>query len=179
LTGSGSSFAPGERDGRPGTDGHGSTSIRGPASGGTADTGKIFIAKTGGILYNQKLFAANGRPAGFRRQHMELDVKVGTESLSITIDNPFRMDIESLVRKIESFLAAQGAEQKGLDIRGLLPKMVKGIAGCEGGCPADARNFVSRGFANFELAYIEGGILHAWAALEDGKRLSLKMFPDF
>jgi hypothetical protein len=110
---------------------------------------------------------------------MELDVSVGTQSLSITIDNPFRLDIDSLVDRIESFLSTQGAGPKGLDIRGLLPKMVKGIAGCEGGCPADARNFVSRGFANFELAYIEGGILHARTMTENGKQISLKMFPDF
>jgi hypothetical protein len=110
---------------------------------------------------------------------MELDVSVGTKSLSITIDNPFRLDIDSLVNRIESFLSAEGAGPNGLDIRGLLPKMVKGIAGCEGGCPADAKNFVSRGFDNFELAYIEGGILHARTTTAGGKQVSLKMFPDF
>ena len=110
---------------------------------------------------------------------MELDVSTGGKSLAITIDNPFRLDMDSLMGRIESFLSTQGADPKRLDIRGLLPKMVKGIAGCEGGCPADARNFVSRGFANFKLAYIEGGILHARTTTEDGKQISLKMFPDF
>ncbi len=110
---------------------------------------------------------------------MELDVRFGDKSLSIPINNPFHLDIDSLVGQIDSFLSAEGAGTKGLDIRGLLPKMVKGIAGCESGCPANAKSFVSRGFANFELAYIEGGILQARASLENGKALSLKMFPDF
>ncbi len=110
---------------------------------------------------------------------MELDVRVNDKSLSIPIDNPFRLDIDSVVGRIDSFLLSQEARADGLDIRGLLPKMVKGIAGCEGGCPADAKNFVSRGFTNFKLEYIEGGILQARASLENGKTLFLKMFPDF
>ncbi len=110
---------------------------------------------------------------------MELDVTVGGKSLALPIDNPFHLDIEGMVARIESFLASQGAQTKTLDIRGLLPKMVKGIAGCEGGCPADAKSFVSRGFTNFKLEYIEGGILHAEATAEGGKTISLKMFPDF
>jgi hypothetical protein len=110
---------------------------------------------------------------------MELDVSIGGKSLALPIDNPFRLDVETMVRQIESFLAAQGTKADGLDIRGLLPRMVKGIAGCEGGCPADAKRFVSRGFSNFKLEYIEGGILHAQATAESGQTISLKMFPDF
>jgi hypothetical protein len=110
---------------------------------------------------------------------MELDVKVAGKSLSIPIPDPFRLDVESTVVKVEAFLAAQGTTATGLDLRGLLPKLVKGIAGCEGGCPADAQNFVSRGFTNFKLAYIEGGILQAQAKSADGKDISLRMFPDF
>jgi hypothetical protein len=110
---------------------------------------------------------------------MELDVTVGSKSLALPIDNPFHLDIDTMVARIESFLASQGSQTNGLDIRGLLPKMVKGIAGCEGGCPADAKSFVSRGFTNFKLEYVEGGILHAQAMAEGGKTISLKMFPDF
>jgi hypothetical protein len=110
---------------------------------------------------------------------MELDVRVGNKSLSIPIDNPFRLDIEATAGKIESFLASESAKANGLDFRGLLPKMIKGIAGCEGGCPSDAKNFVKRGFINFKLEYIEGGILHAQATSEDGKPVSVKIFPDF
>jgi len=110
---------------------------------------------------------------------MELDVKVAGKSLSIPITDPFRLDLEATVARIESFLSTQGAITAGLDLRGLIPKLVKGIAGCEGGCPADAQKFVSRGFTNFKLAYIEGGILQAQAKTEDGKDVSLRMFPDF
>ncbi len=110
---------------------------------------------------------------------MELDVRVGSKSLAIPIDNPFRLDIETVVGRIETFISSEGTKATSLDFRGLLPKMVKGIAGCEGGCPADAKSFVSRGYFNFKLEYIEGGILHAQAATEDGKQISLKMFPDF
>ncbi len=110
---------------------------------------------------------------------MELDVSDGSKSLSIPIENPFQLDIETTARNIEAFLAARGASAGGIDIRGLLPKMVKGIAGCEGGCPADAKSLVSRGFKNFKLAYIEGGILEALVVTENGKNIAFKMFPDF
>ncbi len=110
---------------------------------------------------------------------MELDVRVGNKSLAIPIDDPFRLDVEATAGRIESFLISQSMRSDGLDFRGLLPKMIKGIAGCEGGCPADAKSLVSRGFKNFTLEYIEGGILHAQAKSEDGKTVSLKMFPDF
>lgn len=110
---------------------------------------------------------------------MELDISLDSDSLSINIDDPFRMDVESLVRQIGSFLSDRGEELAGFDVKGLLPKMVRGIAGCEKGCPADAKNFVSRGFDNFELAYVEGGILTARAVTSKGKVLSVKMFPEF
>ena len=110
---------------------------------------------------------------------MELDVRIDAESLSIPIENPFRMDLEAVVSSIESFLAARGAGAEGLDLRGLLPRMVKCIAGCEAGCPSDAKGFVSRGFPSYRLEYIEGGILSAAAKTADGRSLQLKMFPDF
>lgn len=110
---------------------------------------------------------------------MELDVNAAGKSLAIPIDNPFHLDIDATVKQIESFLSAQGTPANGLDIRGLVPKLVKGIAGCEGGCPADAKSLVSRGFKNFKLAYIEGGILEARAITENGKNVAIKMFPDF
>ncbi|MEW5745838.1 MAG: hypothetical protein AB1805_10445 [Nitrospirota bacterium] len=109
---------------------------------------------------------------------MELDVKMESASLSIPIANPFALDVEGIARQIEAFVAAQGISLAGLDLRGLLPKMVRGIAGCEGGCPANALQLVESGFRSFELAYIEGGILTAKATIE-GRELSLKMFPDF
>ncbi|MEW6107668.1 MAG: hypothetical protein AB1632_00650 [Nitrospirota bacterium] len=110
---------------------------------------------------------------------MELDVSLGNDSLSITIDNPFRLDLDSVMKKIEDFLSEKGTDLDCMDIKGLIPRMVKGIAGCEKGCPANAKSLVSQGFKNFQLNYIEGGILSATASTGDGKVLSLKMFPEF
>jgi hypothetical protein len=110
---------------------------------------------------------------------MELDIRMEKESLSITIEDPFRIDFDALVRKIDDFLAPTGVKMDNLDVRGLLPRMVKGIAGCEAGCPSDAKSVVKKGYHNFKLEYIEGGILSATAQLEQGKTISLKLFPDF
>ncbi len=110
---------------------------------------------------------------------MELDVSVSGESLSITIDNPFKLEMDAIMGSIKDFMSGQNINLNGLDIEGLLPRMVKGIAGCEDGCPADAKGLVSQGFSDFEISYIEGGILSAKAKVEPDKMLELKMFPDF
>lgn len=110
---------------------------------------------------------------------MEIVVSMESESLSIPVDNPFQLDIDDAVGKIEGFVSSKGTSLNGLNIKVLLPKMVRGIAGCERGCPADAMYFVSEGFMNFKLDYIEGGILTANAVTQNGKELSIKMFPDF
>ncbi len=109
---------------------------------------------------------------------MELEVSINKASLSIPIENPFRLDLDAILARIEQHSRAQGAALNGLDVRGLLPLMVKGIAGCEAGCPADAQRVVSRGYSNFALQYIEGGILTATAKAGDAV-VSLKLFPDF
>jgi len=110
---------------------------------------------------------------------MELDVRLDNDPLSITIADPFRPDIDDIITRIDAFLAARGTGRDGTDIRGLLRLMVKGIVGCEDGCPADAKRLVERGYQNFALQYVEGGILTAMADMANGKKLSLKLFPDF
>lgn len=110
---------------------------------------------------------------------MELDVSLGNESVSITIENPFKLEINAIMKNIEGIAASTATNLGSLDIEGLLPKMVRGVAGCESGCPSNARDFVRNGFKNFELAYIEGGILTAKATAENGQKISLKLFPDF
>lgn len=110
---------------------------------------------------------------------MELDIKIGSDSLSIPIGNPFHPDLDSMIEAIKNFASSKDIRLDNLDIRGLIQKMVKGIAGCERGCPADAKGLVSRGVANFELEYIEGGILSAKAKTADGTAIFFKMFPDF
>ncbi len=110
---------------------------------------------------------------------MVLDVIIEKDSLSIQIDDPFRIDLDGAVRKIVDFASSKGIRAGHLDLRGLIPKMIKGIAGCEHGCPADAKGLVSKGVAGFELEYIEGGILSARASVGSGQFMYLKMFPDF
>jgi len=110
---------------------------------------------------------------------MELDIKIGGDSLSIPITNPFQLELDSMLDTIKNFASSKNIRLDNLDIRGLIPKMVKGIAGCEKGCPADAKGLVSRGVTDFELEYIEGGILSAKTKTADGTAIFLKMFPDF
>ncbi len=109
---------------------------------------------------------------------MELEVSFGEESLTLNVENPFRLDPEEVGGKIRSFAEEKGLSLDGLDIEGLLPKMVKGVYGCEEGCPADARRLVTEGYRGFGLEYIEGGILKAVA---EGIQpvFAIKVFPDF
>jgi hypothetical protein len=110
---------------------------------------------------------------------MILDVSLDNDSITIPIENPFHLDMDSLMARIEGFAASKEARINGIDIRGLIPQMIRGIAGCERGCPADAKSLTERGSKQFELKYIEGGILSARANIEDGKFLHLKIFPEF
>ncbi len=110
---------------------------------------------------------------------MELDVRLNGRSLSIAIADPFRLDLASIQGRINDFLGGQGVSPAGLDIGGLVPMMVRGVAGCEAGCPADAKGLVARGYRNFRLEYVEGGILTAHADVPDGRTVVLKLFPDF
>ena len=110
---------------------------------------------------------------------MLLDITINKDSLSIDIENPFRLDVGATCAEIGQFAAGKGADVGGLDIAGLLPRMIRGVAGCEDGCPSNAKSFVQAGFANFSLEYIEGGILKAEAAAAGGAQVTIKMFPDF
>lgn len=110
---------------------------------------------------------------------MDLDVKIDQDVLAIHIDNPYKLDIEDITNKINAFAYSKGADIKDIDIKGLIPKMVRGIAGCESGCPANALQLVQIGYKNFKLSYIEGGILVAKITTKDNRSLELKMFPEF
>ena len=110
---------------------------------------------------------------------MELDVSIGSDSVSMQIDNPHRPDYNTIYARVDELFATKSARESDLDVRGLIPRMIKGVAGCENGCPADAKSLVSRGYKDFDLEYIEGGILSAQARLSGGELVSLKLFPDF
>ncbi len=110
---------------------------------------------------------------------MLLDVILDSDSTTVSIDDPFHIDMDAVMAEIEKFLSSKDVGLDRIDVRGLLPKMIRGIAGCQGGCPANAKSLVERGFKNFELKYIEGGILSAKTAVPGGRTLHLKMFPEF
>jgi hypothetical protein len=110
---------------------------------------------------------------------MVLDVIINNNTMTIQISNPFHPDLDAIMSQIDLFASSNGIDIVGFDIRGLLPKMIQGIAGCEQGCPANAKGFISRGFKGFELQYIEGGILSADASIGGNRSFCLKMFPDF
>lgn len=110
---------------------------------------------------------------------MELDVRLNDRSVSIAIADPFHLDLDAITGRIGDLFAGQGTSMDGLDIEGVVPLMVRGVAGCEAGCPANAKELVERGYRNFHLAYVEGGILTAQANVTGGRTVTLKLFPDF
>ncbi|MBF0458534.1 MAG: hypothetical protein HQK99_11655 [Nitrospirae bacterium] len=110
---------------------------------------------------------------------MEIDVSIDGKSLSIDIDNPYKADLPQVANDIAAFGSGMGAELSDLDIKGLLGRMIKGVAGCEHGCPADAKSLVYHGYGRFKLKYVDGGILSASCELQDKRSLALKIFPEF
>jgi hypothetical protein len=109
---------------------------------------------------------------------MVLDVVFNDSSATIDIPEPFRPDLDAIIVQIER-IAGPGGDVDQTDVRGLILEMIRGIAGCESGCPANAKSLVSRGYKSFDLHYIEGGILTARTTTVGGNVISLKMFPDF
>ena len=110
---------------------------------------------------------------------MDIDVSVGKESLTINVENPHGSDLSSAVAGIVDFSMKQGIDVTALELEKLIPRMVKGVSGCQDGCPSNAKSLVREGFGNFSLAYVEGGILSAVHNLENGNTFSVKVFPEF
>jgi hypothetical protein len=108
-----------------------------------------------------------------------LDVIINDVSLSVQIDNPYKPDVDAIHSQIKQFASSKGTEIQALDLKGLILKMIKGIAGCEHGCPANAKDLESTGYKGFRVQYVEGGILTAHIKAGDGVIIYLKMFPDF
>lgn len=110
---------------------------------------------------------------------MDIDVRIDKEKLSIDVENPYKVDVPQVAKEIHDFGNKLGADLEPLEIDRLIPRMIRGVAGCEGGCPSDAMSMVRSGFGNFKLEYVEGGILTAVQTLDNGKQVEVKIFPDF
>ncbi len=110
---------------------------------------------------------------------MDLNVRIGNDSLPVDIENPFRFDMSAVMSNIIEFGNKNGIELAPYDLDKLIPRMIKGVAGCEAGCPSDAQNVDRQGYGNFRLEYVEGGILTAVQNVDDSRELEIKIFPDF
>ncbi len=110
---------------------------------------------------------------------MDLDIRIGKESLPVDIENPFRFDISAVMNEVIEFGNRNDVALESYELDKLIPRMIKGVAGCEAGCPSDAQNVVRQGFGNFKLEYVEGGILTAVQNVDDSRELEIKIFPDF
>ena len=110
---------------------------------------------------------------------MDIDVHFMGRTLPIKLNDPHRMDTAAVVGDIAAFLNGDAGATDNLDLGELLPRMVRGVAGCEGGCPSNAKGLVRAGFRDYHLDYVEGGILTAARELGPGKRLEIKIFPEF
>jgi hypothetical protein len=110
---------------------------------------------------------------------MEIDVTIGEDSLNLNVNDPYGFKTSGDSKSIIDFGRKLGVDMVGIEVDKLIPRMIRGVAGCEGGCPADAQSLVKDGFGRFDLSYIEGGILSAVCGLEDGKSVSVRIFPEF
>ena len=110
---------------------------------------------------------------------MDIDVSINNESMTISIEDPHKYNPSKETIGIINFGQKCGVDVSHLEIESLIPRMIRGVAGCEGGCPSDAKSLIRQGFGDFKLSYIEGGILSADCSLEGGKSFSVKIFPEF
>jgi hypothetical protein len=110
---------------------------------------------------------------------MELDVRLDDRAIGVSISDPYHPDIDGIMRQISAFLEEQGMGELQNDVAGLLPLLIRGVVGCEEGCPANAKDLVEQGYGDFTLRYVEGGILTAQRHLDGDRNLTLNLFPEF
>ena len=51
---------------------------------------------------------------------MEIYIKIDNNSLSIPINDPFRLELDSMIKQINAFASAKGTNIDSLDIKGLV-----------------------------------------------------------
>ena len=113
---------------------------------------------------------------------MDIEISFAGDALHLEVENPYKMNTGEVATKMSAFLKDKGVDDahiKELFLSDLLPKMVRGVAGCEAGCPANAHMLVRTGFKDYSLQYIEGGILSAKQSPGSSQVVEIKVFPDF
>lgn len=110
---------------------------------------------------------------------MEIEFEIQGNTFSKSTENPFNLDTRKLIEEFKKYLSDKNITIEDVDLEGLIPQMIKGVFGCEEGCPADAKRLVAEGYDGFKLEYIEGGILKAEYDMGNRIILSVKVFPDF
>jgi len=114
---------------------------------------------------------------------MDIEISYGSDSLYLEVGNPHKMNSTKVAQQLAGFLQQNRVDEgsiKELSLVELLPKMVRGVAGCEAGCPANAYSLVRSGFLKYKLEYIDGGILTAKHSVSSSADIiTIKVFPDF
>jgi hypothetical protein len=110
---------------------------------------------------------------------MNIDISIDNESLAIDVENPYKFNIAPFMKSILDLGEKSAVDLIPLKIEKLIPRMIQGVAGCENGCPSNAKSLVRDGVDGFSMSYIEGGILSAVHNFKNGKSFSIKLFPDF
>lgn len=114
---------------------------------------------------------------------MDIEISYGSNSLYLEVGNPYKMNSAKVAQQLTEFLQQNGVDKENigeLSLVELLPKMVRGVAGCEAGCPANAYSLVRNGFLKYKLEYIDGGILTAKHGVKNAEdMITIKVFPDF
>lgn len=91
---------------------------------------------------------------------------------TIPLPNPHHTDAGELAEKVRDITSQYGLNIEKLDVVGLIPRMIKGVSGCERGCAGNAKGLVADGHPGFELEYGDG-ILTA-----KGGGLTLRLYPE-
>lgn len=109
---------------------------------------------------------------------MEIGVylKGNSKGHAIPLPDPRNADAKEISEKINTFAKEHGLDITKLDVIGLIPKMIRGVLGCEHGCPSTAKSLVRCGHHGFFLEYIDGGVLNA---MTEERELSIKLFPSY
>ena len=90
---------------------------------------------------------------------MEISIGVGSDSISIVVENPFHIDLDSVVGQIEAFCSLKGAALNGVDVRGLIPKMIRVLQGAREDALLMQRSLSTEALRSLALPMLREGFL--------------------